>query len=80
MGTRRTDKVPIGRIRELYRVMKWVDERIDKGVLWWFRYVERMETVDCQDYMRPLMGGSLSVAKTTTCLKGLRGKISLFSF
>ena len=37
------DRVPNARIRELYGVMKGVDERIEKGVLCWFGYVERME-------------------------------------
>ena len=30
-------------IRELYRIMKEVDERIDEGVLRWFGHLERME-------------------------------------
>ena len=33
----------IKRIRELCRVKKGLDERIDEGVLWWFTHVERME-------------------------------------
>ena len=42
LGIRRMDKVPKARIRELYRVMKEVEERIDENVLWWFSHVERM--------------------------------------
>ena len=37
------DKVPNARIRELCRVTKGEDERIDEGVLQWFGHVERME-------------------------------------
>ena len=37
------DKVPNPRIRELYRVTKEVDKRIDAGVLRWFGHVERIE-------------------------------------
>ena len=40
---RRMDRVPNARIRELRRVRKGLDERIDEGVLQWFRHVERME-------------------------------------
>ena len=36
------DKVPNARIRQLCRVTKGVDEKID-GVLRWFGHVERME-------------------------------------
>ena len=43
LGIRRMYRVPNARIRELCRVMKGVDERIDEGVLWWFGHVERME-------------------------------------
>ena len=42
LGIRRMDRVLNAQIRELYRVMKKVDERIDDGVLWWFGHVERM--------------------------------------
>ena len=31
------------RIRELCRVKKGIDKRIDEGVLWWFDHVKRME-------------------------------------
>ena len=34
-------RVPNARIRELCRVRKGVDERIDEGVLRWFDHVER---------------------------------------
>ena len=37
------DRVPNARIRKLYRVRKGLDERIDEGVLRWFRHVERTE-------------------------------------
>ena len=43
LGIRRMDRVLNAQIRELYRVMKKVDERIDDGVLWWFGHVERIE-------------------------------------
>ena len=43
LGTRRMDKVPNVRIRELCGVTKGVDERIGKGILRWFGHVERME-------------------------------------
>ena len=42
LGIRRMDKVPNAWIKELCRVMKRVDERID-GVLWWFNHVERIQ-------------------------------------
>ena len=43
LGIRRMDKVANGWIRQLCRVTKGVDERIDEGVLRWFSHVERME-------------------------------------
>ena len=43
LGIRRMDRVPNARIRELCRVMKGIDKRIDKNVLRWFGHVERME-------------------------------------
>ena len=43
LGIRRMDRVPNAPIRELCRVMKWEDERIEKGVLLWFGHVKRME-------------------------------------
>ena len=39
LGIRRMDRVPNAWIRELCRVKKGLDERIDEGVLWWFSYV-----------------------------------------
>ena len=44
LGIRRMVRVPNARIRELCGVTKWVDERIEKGVLGWFDHVERMES------------------------------------
>ena len=35
LGIRRMD-------RELFGVKKGLNERIDKGVLWWFGYVEKI--------------------------------------
>ena len=35
LGIKRMDKVPNVRIRQLCRVMKGVDEKIDDSVLWW---------------------------------------------
>ena len=43
LGIRRIDRAQNPQVRELYRVMKGVDERIDEGVLLWFIHVERME-------------------------------------
>ena len=43
LGMRRIDKVPNAWIRQLCRVTKGVDEKIDEGVLRWFGHVERME-------------------------------------
>ena len=43
LGIRRRDRVPNAWIRELCRVKKGLDERIDKGVLQGFDHVERME-------------------------------------
>ena len=34
LGIRRMDRVPNARIRELCRMKKGLDERIDEGVLW----------------------------------------------
>ena len=42
-GIRRMDRVPNAWIRELCGVRKGLDERIDEGVLRWFRHMERME-------------------------------------
>ena len=43
LGIRRMDRVLNAWIKELCEVMKRVDEKIDKGVLWWFGHVEWME-------------------------------------
>ena len=43
LGIRRMDRVQNARIRELCRVKKGLDERIDEGVFWQFGHVERME-------------------------------------
>ena len=43
LGIRRMDKVPNARVRQLCRVTKGVDEKIDEGILRWFSHVERME-------------------------------------
>ena len=43
LGIRRIDRIPNLQIRELCRVTKEVDERIDEGVLWWFGHVEKIE-------------------------------------
>ena len=43
LSIRRMDRVPNAWIRELCRVTKGVDERIDEVVLRWFGYVERMD-------------------------------------
>ena len=43
LGIRRMDKVPNTWIRELCRVIKGVDKKIDEGVLRWLSHMERME-------------------------------------
>ena len=43
LGIRMTDRVPNARIKELCRVKKGLDERIDEGVLRWFGHVEKIE-------------------------------------
>ena len=43
LGIRRIDKVRNARIRQLCRMTKRVDEKIDEGVLRCFGYVERMK-------------------------------------
>ena len=43
LGVRRMDRVLNAWIRELCRVMKRIDKRINEGVLWWFGHVYRME-------------------------------------
>ena len=40
LGIRRMYRVLNSQIRELCGVKKWVDERIDESVLWWFSHVE----------------------------------------
>ena len=42
LGIRRMDKVPNARVREFCLVKKYLDEKIDEGVLRWFGYVERI--------------------------------------
>ena len=41
LGIRRMVRVPNAWIRELCRVKKGLDERIEKGILQWFVHVER---------------------------------------
>ena len=43
LGIKRMERVRKAWIRELCRVKKGVNERIDEGVLQWFRHMERME-------------------------------------
>ena len=43
LGIMRMNRVPNANIRELCRLKKGLDERIDEGMLQWFSYVERME-------------------------------------
>ena len=43
LGIRRMDRVPNARIRELCRVKKGADKRIDEVVLRWFGHVESMK-------------------------------------
>ena len=42
LGIRRMNIIPNAWIRELCRVKKVLDERIDEGVLRWFGHVERI--------------------------------------
>ena len=42
LGIRRMGRVPNAWIRELCGVKKGQDERVDKGLLWWFSHVKRM--------------------------------------
>ena len=39
LGIRRMDRVPNARIRELCRMKKALNERIDEGLLRWFAHV-----------------------------------------
>ena len=41
LHNKRMARVPNARIRELCRVRKGLDERIEESVLWWFSHVER---------------------------------------
>ena len=43
VGIRKMNKVSYALIRELCRVKKGINEKIDEGVLRWFGHVERME-------------------------------------
>ena len=64
LGIRRMDRVLNAQIRELCRVRKGLDERIDEGVLRWFGHVERMERdrITKKDYVGEC-AGSHSVAR-----------------
>ena len=41
LGIKRMDRAPSARVRELCRVRKGLDERIDEAMLQWFGHVER---------------------------------------
>ena len=58
------DGVPNARIRELCGVKKGLDDKIDKGVLRWLGYVERMERdrIDKRFYLGEC-AGNLSVGR-----------------
>ena len=64
LGIRKMDKVSNARIRELCRVTKEVDKRINESVLQWFGHVESMEEnrIAKRFYVREC-GGSRSVGK-----------------
>ena len=47
LGIMRMDKVPNARIRELCKVKKGLDKRIDEGVLRWFGHVESVYVGEC---------------------------------
>ena len=46
LGIRRMDKIPNASIRKLCGVKKGLEERIDEGVLQWFRNVEERRERD----------------------------------
>ena len=48
LGIKMMDRVLYAWIRELYRVNKEVDERIDESVLWWLGSVEKIDRYDCE--------------------------------
>ena len=55
LGIRRIDKMPNARIRELCRVAKCLDEKIDESVPRWFGHIERL----IKGYMWECMGSRL---------------------
>ena len=60
LGIRRMDRIPNARIRELCRMRKGLDERIDEGNLRWFSHVERMER---DRITKKVCAGSCSVGR-----------------
>ena len=56
LGIRRMDRVPNARIRELSRVKKGLDERINECVLRWFGHVERMDRIAKRIYVGECAG------------------------
>ena len=63
IGIRRMDKVPNAWIKELCRLKKGVDERIDEGVLRWFNHVERWSDRIAKRIYFGESAGSRSVGK-----------------
>ena len=45
LGSRRKDRIPNVRIRELCGMVKGVDERTDENILRWFGHIEIMEKI-----------------------------------
>ena len=43
LSIKKMDRVPNAQIRELCKLKKGLDERIDEGLLRWFGHMERME-------------------------------------
>ena len=63
MGIRRMDKVPNPRIRQLCRVTKSGDEKVNEGALRWFGHVKRMDNrIAKRVYIREC-AGSRSVCR-----------------
>ena len=42
LGNRRMNRMPNARIKELYEVMKVMDQKVDESVLRWFDHIEGM--------------------------------------
>ena len=65
LGIRSMDRFLNAWIKELCRVKKWVNERINEGVLLWFGHAERMENdrIAKRDYVVVYAGSCLVSGK-----------------